>query len=103
MSNGDYLWREYTAPFATEAEAMKFGEEIHNMLKGDQRYIDSNIVLDCTTIPTVVTLSLFEDPTKDDVNEWFGDDLIIDVTNKFEKVLEVNGGNEDVRRNLKCL
>lgn len=78
--------KEYVATFATEEEAMKFGEEIHNMLRGDKRYIDSNIVLNCTDKPGVVTLSLFEDPTKENVNDWFTDDLIVNVIKKFEGV-----------------
>ena len=86
MLNHDHLLKEYVATFATEEEAMKFGEEIHTMLRGDKRYIDSNIVLNCTDTPGVVTLSLFEDPTKENVNDWFTDDLIVNVIKKFDDV-----------------
>lgn len=86
MLNHDHLLKEYVATFATEEEAMKFGEEIYTMLRGDKRYIDSNVVLNCTDKPGVVTLSLFEDPTKENVSDWFTDDLIVNVIKKFDGV-----------------
>ena len=45
----------------TEQEAMDLGAIIHEQLRGNKDYIDSNIVLNCTEGDGVVRLAIFKE------------------------------------------
>ena len=55
------LIRKVEIETQTKDECMRIGTLIHDQLRGNQDYIDSNILLNCTDSDNVVRLYIFEE------------------------------------------